>query len=404
MGGQPSRWSPVVAFAFVGAATQLVWLNFAGVTTVAAAHYGVSENAIGWLAQVFPLLYVVLAIPAGLVLDRWFRGGLAAGAALTALGALLRLVADEFAWVLAGQILAAVAQPLVLNAITGVAGRYLAARDRAAGIATCTASTFAGMVLAFVLSAVLPNEGELRAVIGFSAVFATLAAVALAVVLRIPGAHRPAPRPAGVGPLRAAWGDGFVRRVCLLVFLPFGTFIGLTTFAQALLEPAGVSAPTASVILLVNVVAGVLGCAVLPVVAARRGIELRVCAAALLATTLGCVALAVAPGVAVGLVAFLVIGSMLLPTMPIVLAMVERRTGEAEGTAAGLVWLAGNLGGLVVAAVVGLLVDLPWLAFGLTAACALGAVPLVVALRPYAHSPTENHRAHHPRRPSAPLA
>ena len=31
-----SRWGAIAAFAVVGAATQLVWLNFAGVTTVAA--------------------------------------------------------------------------------------------------------------------------------------------------------------------------------------------------------------------------------------------------------------------------------------------------------------------------------------------------------------------------------
>ena len=40
-------------------------VTFAPVTTEAAQHYGVSEDAIGWLAQIFPLLYVVLAIPAG---------------------------------------------------------------------------------------------------------------------------------------------------------------------------------------------------------------------------------------------------------------------------------------------------------------------------------------------------
>lgn len=49
-----SRWSAIVGYSLVGAATQLVWLNFAGVTTVAATHYAVSETAIGWLAQVFP--------------------------------------------------------------------------------------------------------------------------------------------------------------------------------------------------------------------------------------------------------------------------------------------------------------------------------------------------------------
>lgn len=375
-----SRWSVVVGFSLVGATTQVVWLNFAGVTTAAAAHYGVSENAVGWLAQVFPLLYVVLAIPAGMVLDRWFRGGLVIGTYLTAVGAAMRLGGDgdDFGPVLAGQIVAAVGQPLVLNAITGLAARYLAPRHRPAGIAICTASTFAGMVLAFALSAVFPAGAQLRALLHVTALFAVAATFTLEVVLRpSPEEHRTR------AALRVAWGDGFIRWVCLLVFLPFGTFVGLSTFTQALLEPAGVSGSTASVILLLTVVAGVAGCAVLPVVASRRGIELRVSAIALGVTALCCLALAVAPGVGVGFVALAVIGAVLLPTMPIVLTLVERHTGEGEGTAAGLVWLTGNLGGLVVAAAVGLLVDRPTLAFLVTGAAALAALPLLLPLRRY---------------------
>ena len=61
--------------------------TYAPVTTVAARHFGVSETAVGWLANIFPLLYVVLAIPAGMLLDRWFRAALLAGAVLTAVGA-----------------------------------------------------------------------------------------------------------------------------------------------------------------------------------------------------------------------------------------------------------------------------------------------------------------------------
>src|SRR3954462_9352925 len=95
-----SRWLAIVGYSLVGAATQLVWLNFAGVTTVASQRYGVSESAIGWLTQVFPLLYVVLSIPAVLVLDRWFCTGLLAGAILTAVGAAARLIGDDYSWLL----------------------------------------------------------------------------------------------------------------------------------------------------------------------------------------------------------------------------------------------------------------------------------------------------------------
>ena len=83
---QVARWGAVAAYGSVAAANQLLWLTYAPVTTDAARHYGVSEEAIGWLSQVFPLLYVVLAIPAGVMLDRHFRPSLLAGAWLTALG------------------------------------------------------------------------------------------------------------------------------------------------------------------------------------------------------------------------------------------------------------------------------------------------------------------------------
>jgi predicted MFS family arabinose efflux permease len=377
----PSRWSVIAAFAMVGAATQILWLNFAGVTTVAAEHYGVSETAIGWLAQVFPLLYVVLAIPAGLVLDRWFRAGLAVGAVLTAVGAVLRLVGDGYGWLLAGQVVAAVAQPLVLNAITGVTGHYLVAKDRPAGIAVGTAATFAGMVIAFVLCALLPGAGQLTTLTGIGAGFAVVAAAVLLAALRRPGQQRHARPPAGLGALRLAWRDGFIRKLCGCVFLPFGVFIALTTFAQALLEPAGVPAATASLILLGNVVVGVVGCAVLPVLVVRWRRELPMLIGGMVLSALAIGWLAVAPGVVSAAVSLALIGFLLIPALPVVLELTERRTGEAEGTAAGLVWMAGNVGGLVVASVVGLLVHRPGPAFWLLAALALAGTPIGLLLR-----------------------
>ncbi len=392
MESPPSRWSAVGAFGLVAAASQLLWLSFAPVTTVAAQHYSVSESAIGWLANVFPLLYVLLAIPAGLLLDRWFGASLFAGAILTASGAVLRMVGDDFIWVLIGQILISVAQPLVLNAITGITGRYLAPKDRPAGIAVGSAATFGGMIVAFLLGAVLPDDGDLRLLMGVGAGIATVAAVAVGIALRTPGAHHHARPPAGLGALRIALNDSFIRRLCVVVFFPFGTFIALTTFAQALLEPAGVDSTTISVILLLNVVAGVVGCAVLPIVAAKRGWELNTLALGAMVAGVGCLALAIVPGIAVAFVALIVIGALLLPALPIVLELTERRTGEAEGTAAGLIWLSGNLGGLVVATIVGLLVDHPGPAFVVAAAAALLALPMLPVLRPYIrklHATTE---------------
>jgi len=119
-----------------------------------------------------------------------------------------------------------------------------------------TASTFAGMVVAFLLAAVFPDASSLSTLAGIGAAISVLGAVVLIAALRLPGQQRHAAPQVGLSAFRLAWGDRLIKRLCLLVLFPFGTFVALTTFGQALLKPAGVDADTASLILLVNVVAG----------------------------------------------------------------------------------------------------------------------------------------------------
>jgi predicted MFS family arabinose efflux permease len=375
-----SRWAAIAGFAAVGAATQVLWLTFAPITTDAARHYRVSEAAIGWLANVFPLCYVALAIPAGYLLDKSLRGGLLLGGALTAIGGCVRLVGDDFGWTLAGQLLVAIAQPLVLNAITGVAARYLSADDRPKGIAIASASTFAGMIVAFALGAALP----LRALLITNAALAVAAAVAVALTVRTAPAVTTAPDTlGGRAALRSTLRDPFVRRLCLLVFVPFGTFTALTTWAEALLDPAGVSSTAAGVVLLLNIAAGVAGSAILPVAAAARRAEVRLMALAVAVTSASCVLLAVAPGLVLALVVFTVFGFLLLPCLPIVLELTERAAPAHQGTAAGLVWLSGQLGALVVTGAVGTGVHHPLAAFLVLAAVTALAFPALAVLRPF---------------------
>lgn len=67
--------------------------------------------------------------------------------------------------------------------------------------------------------------------------------------------------------------------------------------------------------------------------------------------------------------------------LALVLELVERRGGPTEGVAAGLVWMLGNLGGLMVTGVVGATLDRPALSFGLLAAAAALAVLMLARLR-----------------------
>lgn len=372
-----NRWGVVAAYAALGAATQVLWLTFAPITSATAEHYGVSEGAVGWLAEVFPLLYVVLAVPAGMALDRWFAPMLRTGAALTAAGALVRLGGDAFAWALAGQLLVAVAQPLVLNAVTKLASEYVAPAARPAAISLGTGGQFAGLLLGLVLGPALGSADDLRPLLVTGAAFGAAAAVATWIALRVrPAGAAALERAIGVRELRAVWDDRGVRTLCALAFVGFGVFIALTTWLQPLLEPFGVSDDTAGAMLAAAVVAGIAMTAWLPAAAARSGRERSVLAAALLVCGVCCGALAAVRASIGQLVLVAAIGAAVLPALPVLLELAERRAGSAGASAAALLWLAGNLGGIALALPVGALVDHAAPAFGLLALAALAGLPL----------------------------
>jgi len=362
----------IVAYALVCAATQILWLTYAAITTETARRYGVSVGAVGWLAEIFPLLYVVLAIPAGILLDRWFRPSLAAGGALVALGGLVRLGGETFAWAMTGQVLVAIAQPVVLSAVSKLAGEYLPAHERATGIAVGSAGNFVGMLLALLLGPTLGAHGQLERLLVIEAALAVLPAIALAVALRRPG-HVSSEHAAIEGnAARALWALAPMRTLCGLVFLGFGIFVALATWLQTLLHPSGVSETAAGALLVGMVIAGIVGCAVLPPFVDRRHAERGFMRTAVLVGCLGCVLLGATPWLSLRALALVAMGVVLLPALPVILTAAEQLAGAAAGTAGAIVWMAGNLGGLVIALLVQALVHHPLAAF-----IAMGVVSLL---------------------------
>jgi hypothetical protein len=148
-----TRWAVLVSYAVLAACTQLLWLTFAAVDTRSAAVMRVELGTVGDLAAIFPFIYVVLALPTGRWLDMRFGHALGAGALLTGGGALIRLVSPtSFGWQLAGQLVIAAGQPLVLNSITKVAARYFPPAERATAISVGTASLFVGILAAVLMA------------------------------------------------------------------------------------------------------------------------------------------------------------------------------------------------------------------------------------------------------------
>ncbi len=127
------------------------------------------------------------------------------------------------------------------------------------------------------------------------------------------------------------------------------------------------------------VAVGAVGSTVVAAVLERRAVEVTLLRTALVVAVGGCAVLAATEGVAGAALGAILTVLAMLTALPWLLSLCERRAHRSVASATALLWLAGNLGGLVVAVLVGGLVDWPTAAFALLAAVALVGIPLVRA-------------------------
>ena len=111
-------------------------------------------------------------------------------------------------------------------------------------------------------------------------------------------------------------------------------------------------------------VAGAVGCAVVAPAVARAGAERRYLTSAIVWVSGCCLGLTLVHRFAVpDFILIAALGFVLLAALPVMLELTERRMGASGGVATGTILLVGNAGGLLVAVLVGALIDLPVAAF-----------------------------------------
>ena len=388
-----SRWLVLAAFALLVTSTQVLWLTFAPITPQSQHAFGVSEGAIGDLAVINPLMYVLLAIPAGRWMDRRFGAALTAGALFTATGALLRLVdVSSYGWVFAGQLLLSVGQPLVLNASTKVAARYFPPGERTAAISVASAAQFTGILVAALTGSLLYDAGGMRLLLSVHAVLAVAAAVAVVVAVRAP-----APYVADLsGAVSLGWlrHDPLIWRLAGLLFVGVGVFNAVATWLDTILVDLG-HPDVAGTLIALMTVAGIAGAAVLPGLAARRNKRREVLVATTLVTVAAFLAIALVHSVLFVGIVLAIEGFVLLAGLPVALDWSELDSGpERAGTTTGFLLLAGNLGGVVLVLVVQGLIGNPYLALVAMSAIAVPGVLLAARLPATARSHAEDDRPH----------
>jgi nitrate/nitrite transporter NarK len=359
------RWVVLVAFMFVAALTQLMWLNYAPILSRTQELMGfTSEMPIVILMLMFPLVYIPVSIPAGFIIDRkGFRYAVVIGALLTAAFSFLRLFVDSYALVLIGMIGISIGQPFVLNSITKMVSTWFPSDETAIASGLATLSLFVGMIIAQaatqpMLKAFGDDLGALRMVV---LVYSLLALAGFAIFALFGKARPPKPPKRtevealgedvaiNMKSLRSLFGLHNFRILCVIIFVGNGAFVGLMQLIEDILGPKGISSETAGYVGAVIVLAGVVGCIVIPAISDKLMWRkpFLLLAAFMAAPTLFLV------GALGNTVLIFVVGSFmgffLLSSLPVLLAFAEETTGaHLTGTATSMLFLLGNAGGVVL--------------------------------------------------------
>ena len=374
-----NRWAVLAGYGLLAACSQLLWLSYAFISAQAHHAMGVSSGAVGDLAAIFPLMYVLLALPFGRWLDVRFEQALAVGAVLTGVGGALRLAGpDSFGWALVGQFVIAVGQPLVLNSITKIAARYFPERERTAAISVGSVSLYVGILAAALSGGPLYDAGGLRLLLIVQGGVGLLAMAWVLVALRTPAAFRGDPSVAvSLGWLRR---DRFMWVLGGLLFIGMGVFNAVATWLDTILSHFGLGSASGYLFAILTV-AGIVGAAVLPGIAASRDRRRAMLQVTVAVTAVVFLAIAVFHAEVFLAIAVAVEGFVLLAALPVALDWSELHSGpERAGAAVGFLLLAGNLGGVVLLLIVQIVIASPALSLGVLAVAALAGLVLSTRL------------------------
>lgn len=345
----PNKWLIIAGFSLLLGVNQFLWLTFATIVISTEAHFGVNEFFANLLTLMFPIVFVLLAIHSGKVLDHiGYKKIVSLAALLMLIGSIIRwLGADHYWLVFAGQLLIAIAQPYITNAINQVTSDWF---DKSQ-IATVTGVIMGGMFLATALGAFAP--APLIEAFGFSGMLlinVIITAVAVVGFLLVV-AEKPKQQDSAISlhEIESLLKNKRLWFISLAVFIAMGYFNGLSNWIAPILAPRGIDEATAGIITAMLIVGGILGALLIPLLSdylQKRRIFL------ILATLIGASAtyplLYLTTGTTTLLLSF-ILGFFVLAGYPLLIAAAEDTVHASQAAkAVAMLMMMGNLGGVMM--------------------------------------------------------
>ncbi len=261
----------------IAALTQLLWINFASIDTFAEKLLNVSAMRVGLLTMIFPLTFLILSVPAGIVIDRkGYKFSIMLGAIFTAFFALFRLIAPfSYTMLFVSQLGISLGQPFVLNSITKLAGLCFPEDEEATAVGLGSVALFVGMIIGMGLTPILLNK------FGFFFMLFAYALISLVSVIFLYFADkRIKENVLGNESSFKMYLNGTVNVLKikdililgLIAFISIGSFNGILTWLEKILnEMHKIPLEKAGTIASALIFSGMIGCYVIPELSDRAG-------------------------------------------------------------------------------------------------------------------------------------
>jgi sugar phosphate permease len=345
----------------VAVVSQILWLNFAPITKpVMTTIFNVTESDVGFLSMVWPLLFIPVSIPAGILIDRkGFKFGVSIGASIMAIFAVLRIFSGEnFTMLLIFQSCAALGQPFVFNAISKLVTLWFPFEERALATGIGIMGQYIGMIVAMMLTPFLVPASDVGLLTNMLVIYAAISVISailfIAFAREKPESAQPeasteeAKASISFKGIKGFFGKKDFMILEALFFIGVGLFTALLTWLETILNTRGLSITDAGLIGGIIIIGGITGSLVIPgfsdKVARRKPfivVDLAVAAAMLFI-------FAEISDFLILAVAGLILGFFFMSALPIGLEVSAEIVGsELAGSASSFLWLFSQAGSVV---------------------------------------------------------
>jgi predicted MFS family arabinose efflux permease len=341
--------------------SQLLWLTFAPISSEMTLLFHVTTFDISLLSLVWPIVFVITAIPVGIFIDKkGFKISVSVGAVFIAVFSVIRVFSTingyNFSLLLISQICAAVSQPFIFGSITKLSVSWFSEKEQGLATGLGTIGLFLGMMLALVLTPFLYLTFGITNMLVILALLSCIGAFLFLIFAR-EGKVVDSKEASTVFTMKDLWTlskkrDFIILEYCFFVCV--GGFTAILTWLEVMLNSLhGIGIDQAGIAGGLMILGGVIGSIAIPAVSDK----------------LKKIKVFILVDLAIGTIAFyfigifkdflllagicFILGFFLMSALPLVLQISNRIAGFGmEGRASSLLWFFSQVGSILLIAII----------------------------------------------------